>query len=318
MRHLAHAQAAAHHQLEADLVADGAEGRAVGQGPAVDGEEARHRVRAGGQRRRQQGGEARVEHAGQAPVARRRRARGVAGAHHHVAAGVELRQQVGDALRRMRQVGVHHHDVVVAGVGDALQHGLRQVGPHAAAHLDAHRQPPGEPPRDVEGVVVGVVVDEQQLPREAAAGQGPGHALGQRLEVGGLSQRRHHDRHRRVFVGQGSSRLSCGRNDGSKLSTGPRRCRRRAAAAVRDRREGRCRHRRYVARRLNAAATGARLRYRGCGTRSRFPDSPPGRGSAQVLLIREFVLSHGDAGEPGSGRGSFRLKRAGMTGFSGV
>ena len=96
-----------------------------------------------------------------------------------------------------------HHDAVVAGVRDALQHRLRQVGPLPAAHLDAQRQPSGEPPRNIESVVVGVVVDEEQLPREAAAGQGPGHALGQRLEVGGLSQRRHHDRHRRVILGQG-------------------------------------------------------------------------------------------------------------------
>ena len=36
-RHLADAQLAAHHQLEADLVADGPQGREVGQAPAVDG-----------------------------------------------------------------------------------------------------------------------------------------------------------------------------------------------------------------------------------------------------------------------------------------
>ena len=124
--------------------------RVAGSGRArrSTAKEPRHGVGAAHQGRREQGGDARVEGAGEAPVARRRRARDVAAAHRHVAvATVERGEQVGDALGGVREVGVDHDDAVVPAAGDAVEDGPRQVGPPAAAHHHPHRQPRGQPRR---------------------------------------------------------------------------------------------------------------------------------------------------------------------------
>ena len=62
----------------------------------------------------------------------------MAAADRHLGAGFERGEEIGYAFRGMREVGVHHHQPVVAGAPDAVQDGEREVAGETGEDLDAH------------------------------------------------------------------------------------------------------------------------------------------------------------------------------------
>ena len=192
-RDLGRREGAAHHQFQSDLVAGRAQGCEVGQGAAVDGEEAGQRVRAVGQRAGEHGGQARVEEAPQAPGPVEGAAGHVAAADRHGAVAVEGGEQRRDRFGRVRQVGVHDHDAVVSALFEAVQHRKRQVAGRLAAGEQAHRQALRERGGDGRGVVVRVVVGQHQFPGDAGIVQRGLEAFGEAREVGRFAEGRHHD-----------------------------------------------------------------------------------------------------------------------------
>ena len=112
----------------------------------------------------------------------------VAAADHHVAIGVEGGQQVGNALGRMGQIGIHHHQPVEPAEPDSLDHGEGQVPGWLAARHHAHGQAVRQLGHDGLAAVLRVVVDQQQFPGDWGFGEGGVNALGQARDVGRFAE----------------------------------------------------------------------------------------------------------------------------------
>ena len=107
-----------------------------------------------------------------APFAVDDAARRVAAADHRVAVGVEAREEFDDALRRMRQVGVHNQAPVETSESHTEENREGQVPRRAAAGRQTHRQTPRQFRYDLLAAVVRVVVDQDQLPFDSPPGPG--------------------------------------------------------------------------------------------------------------------------------------------------
>ena len=193
-RHFPDPQPPPYHELECDLVTDRPQGARFRQRAPVDREEPRHGIGATGERQGQQGRDTRVQVAPPAPCAVDVTVRCVAAAEDHVAVAiVEGAQQIGDALGRMGEIGVHHHQPVEAGGSDPGENGAGQVPWRVAACLDADREGSRELRDERRAPIPGVVVGEDQLPLDPGAGEHGVHALREGGDVLGLPKRRRHD-----------------------------------------------------------------------------------------------------------------------------
>ena len=183
----------AHHELQGNLVADGLQLLQVGQRAAIGREKPGHGIGATDQGKRQRGCQAGIQQAPGTPGPIDETARRVAAADDHVAIGVEGGQQIGDALRRMGQIGIHHHQPVESAEPDSLDNGKGQVARPLAARHQAHGQAPRQLRDHGLAAVIRVVVDQQQLPGDSAVGEGGVNPLGQAGDVGRLAKGRHDD-----------------------------------------------------------------------------------------------------------------------------
>ena len=198
-RDLADAHRGAHDDLEQDLEAARLKRGEVDR-RRIDREEARHRIRHAAQLRgehRARDGGRRARDEVPPPIGEPRGA-----AVAHIARGgdeidvapAHALDELGDLLRRVLQVAVHHHARRVRGGAEPGHHRSPEPVHGLVAVDDAHRQV-GRP-RDTAHLVVGAIgriVDEEDLGVGSAHGGGrPPHELG---DVSRLVERRDHDGH---------------------------------------------------------------------------------------------------------------------------
>lgn len=156
-------------------------------------EEAGHGIGEVGQRPGERGTQPRQYQAPKRPP-RYRATRHEAAAHHHVARSVEHRLDEGaKAIGRMAEVGIHDDHDIGTGKGRRLEHIAGETALSLAgdeAHI-GHRLPGLRLP---DGAVRGTAVGDQDLELEAVAAL-PKDPRKQMIDILGLIQRRHDDRH---------------------------------------------------------------------------------------------------------------------------
>ena len=123
-RYLDNALAAAlHHELEADLVADRSKLVALFEGRTAEREVPGHRIGHGRQRPREEGGDAAVQPAKEAPVVRGRAAIDVPGSDDKIRARLELGKHVWKSFGWMAEIRVHADEHLTARPAHAVEHG---------------------------------------------------------------------------------------------------------------------------------------------------------------------------------------------------